>query len=187
MSSAVSPLAPAAFPDLPTVDGVRFATAAAGIRYKGRRDVMLAVLDAGTEAAGVFTRSKCPSAPVDWCREALKGGKVRGLVVNSGNANRLHGPAGGRGRAEDGRDRRPGHRLLAGEIVIASTGSSANAGRLQVRGVLEGVRRPRGARRMGGYRPGHHDHGHVPEGRGRDGRDRRRPRAHRGRGQGRGQ
>ena len=55
MATAVSPLAPAAFPDLPAIEGVRFATAAAGIRYKGRRDVMLAVLDEGTEAAGVFT------------------------------------------------------------------------------------------------------------------------------------
>lgn len=122
MSSAVSPLAPAAFPDLPTVEGVRFATAAAGIRYKGRRDVMLAVLDVGTEAAGVFTRSKCPSAPVDWCREALKGGKVRGLVVNSGNANAFTGRRGAEAVQRTAEIAARAIGCSPGEIVIASTG-----------------------------------------------------------------
>ena len=93
-AAPVSPLAPAAFPPMPAIPGVRFATAEAGIRYKGRTDVLLVALDKGTEAAGVFTRSKCPSAPVDWCREALKGGKARGLVVNSGNANAFTGKTG---------------------------------------------------------------------------------------------
>ena len=87
----VSPLAPKSYPDLPTIEGVRFATAAAGIKYKGRTDVMLALMDKGTQAAGVFTKSKCPSAPVDWCRAKIKGGKARALVVNSGNANAFTG------------------------------------------------------------------------------------------------
>src|SRR4051794_39622591 len=90
-SSPVSPLAPKSYPDLPPIDGVRFATAAAGIRYKGRTDVMLALMEKGTQVAGVFTKSKCPSAPVDWCRSKLKGGKARALVVNSGNANAFTG------------------------------------------------------------------------------------------------
>ncbi|MBV9591411.1 MAG: bifunctional ornithine acetyltransferase/N-acetylglutamate synthase, partial [Hyphomicrobiales bacterium] len=64
MSATLSPLAPKTYPDLPPVEGVRFATAEAGIRYKGRTDVLLAVMDKGTQVAGVFTRSKCPSAPV---------------------------------------------------------------------------------------------------------------------------
>ena len=42
----ISPFAPASLPDVPAVPGVRFATAEAGIRYKGRTDLMLAVLDA---------------------------------------------------------------------------------------------------------------------------------------------
>ena len=91
---AVSPLAPKTIPVLPPVEGVRFATAAAGIRYQGRTDVMLALFDKGTQVAGVFTRSKCPSAPVDWCRSKLKGGKARALVVNSGNANAFTGKNG---------------------------------------------------------------------------------------------
>ena len=68
MSTAVSPLAPTQVPDMPEIAGVRLATAAAGIRYKGRTDVLLAVMDKGTAVAGVFTKSKCPSAPVEWCR-----------------------------------------------------------------------------------------------------------------------
>ncbi len=87
----VSPLAPKAYPDAPAIEGVRFATAEAGIRYKNRRDVFLALMAPGTEVAGVFTRSKCPGAPVEWCREALKGGTARALVVNSGNANAFTG------------------------------------------------------------------------------------------------
>jgi len=94
MATPVSPLAPARFPDMPPVDGVRLATAAAGIRYAGRTDVLLVLLDPGTAVAGVLTRSKCPSAPVDWCRARLKGGKARALVVNSGNANAFTGKTG---------------------------------------------------------------------------------------------
>ena len=87
----VSPLAPKRQPKVPAVPGVRFATAEAGIRYKGRQDVWFALLDQGTQVAGVFTRSKCPSAPVDWCRENLKQGSARAVVVNSGNANAFTG------------------------------------------------------------------------------------------------
>jgi glutamate N-acetyltransferase / amino-acid N-acetyltransferase len=94
MASSISPLAPANFPEMPPIDGVRLATAAAGIRYADRTDVLLALLDPGTTVAGVLTRSKCPSAPVDWCRAQLKGGSARALVVNSGNANAFTGKSG---------------------------------------------------------------------------------------------
>jgi glutamate N-acetyltransferase/amino-acid N-acetyltransferase len=79
---------------MPPIDGVKLATAAAGIRYAGRTDVLLALFDPGTTVAGVFTRSKCPSAPVDWCRAQLKRGRARALVVNSGNANAFTGKSG---------------------------------------------------------------------------------------------
>ncbi len=94
MAQAVSPLAPSNFPDMPEVAGVRLATGAAGIRYKGRTDVLVALFDAGTTVAGVFTRSKCPSAPVDWCRDRIKAGRATALVVNSGNANAFTGRSG---------------------------------------------------------------------------------------------
>ena len=93
-SPPVSPLAPAKIPAMPPMAGVKLATAAAGIRYANRTDVLLALLDPGTTAAGVFTRSKCPSAPVEWCRAYLKGAKPRALVVNSGNANAFTGKTG---------------------------------------------------------------------------------------------
>ncbi len=91
---AVSPFAPADYPDFPSVEGVRFATEAAGIKYQGRTDVLLTLFDPGTEVAGVFTTSRCPSAPVEWCRAHLAGGKARALVVNSGNANAFTGMKG---------------------------------------------------------------------------------------------
>ena len=93
-SSTVSPLAPDHVPDMPAIAGVRLATAAAGIRYAGRTDVLLALFEPGTTAAGVFTHSKCPSAPVEWCRAHLKPGTARALVVNSGNANAFTGKSG---------------------------------------------------------------------------------------------
>jgi glutamate N-acetyltransferase/amino-acid N-acetyltransferase len=93
-AAAISPLAPKSYPDMPAIEGVRFATGAAGIRYKDRTDVLLALMSEGTQAAGVFTKSKCPSAPVDWCRAKLKKGRARALVVNSGNANAFTGKRG---------------------------------------------------------------------------------------------
>ena len=120
--TAISPLAPATIPVIPPVDGVRFATGAAGIRYKGRTDVLLALFDKGTQVAGVFTTSKCPSAPVEWCRAKLAGGKARALVVNSGNANAFTGKAGAQASAATARLAAVALGVSAKEIFIASTG-----------------------------------------------------------------
>lgn len=90
----VSPLAPARFPDLPVIAGTGFATARAGFAYEGRDDVLIVAFDPGTVVAGTFTRSKCPSAPVDWCKAHLAGGHARALVVNAGNANAFTGARG---------------------------------------------------------------------------------------------
>lgn len=90
----ISPLAPESFPLLPPVAGVRLMTAAAGIKYAGREDVLVMVLDEGASVAGVLTQSKCPSAPVDWCRAVLPRGTARAVLVNSGNANAFTGRRG---------------------------------------------------------------------------------------------
>jgi glutamate N-acetyltransferase/amino-acid N-acetyltransferase len=122
MGGKVSPLAPGRFPALPALAGVKIATAEAGIRYKGRTDVLLMLFDPGTTVAGVFTKSKCPSAPVDWCREALKSGTVRALVVNSGNANAFTGK---KGRASTKLTAEIAARAVGcreDEIFLASTG-----------------------------------------------------------------
>ncbi len=93
MAAAVSPLA-VPLPELPPLAGVRVSATAAGIRYQGRTDVVMMEVAAGSTVAGVFTSNKCPGAPVDWCRAALKGGRARMVVVNAGNANVFTGKAG---------------------------------------------------------------------------------------------
>jgi len=121
MSTAVSPLA-VPFPDMPPIEGVRFATAEAGIKYKNRLDVFLALFAEGTTVAGVFTKSKCPSAPVDWCRESLKGGTARALLVNSGNANAFTGK---KGRETTGLQGELASKVAGcrpDEVFLASTG-----------------------------------------------------------------
>jgi glutamate N-acetyltransferase/amino-acid N-acetyltransferase len=128
MSTAVSPLAPTDVPDMPVIAGVKLATAAAGIRYKGRADVLLAVMDKGTAVAGVFTKSKCPSAPVDWCRAKLargrysKGGFARALVVNSGNANAFTGKTGRQATALTASIAARALGCSPNEVFLASTG-----------------------------------------------------------------
>ena len=118
----LSPLAPKTYPALPPIAGVRFATIAAGVRYSGRTDVMMAVFDAPAAVAGVFTRSKCPSAPVDWCRAHLKGGRARALIVNSGNANAFTGGLGAAAVAHVAEAAAKAIGASQSEIFMASTG-----------------------------------------------------------------
>jgi glutamate N-acetyltransferase / amino-acid N-acetyltransferase len=94
MSTSISPLAPKKYAKLGPIEGVRLETAQAGIKYKNRTDVFLMVFDKPAQVAGVFTRSKCPSAPVDHCRKSLGNGVARAVVVNSGNANAFTGKKG---------------------------------------------------------------------------------------------
>ena len=94
----VSPLAPAAFPDLPQIAGVEFAAAAAGVRYANRTDVMLVRLAPGTSVAGAFTRSSTRAACIRDCQEKLAArvpaGSGAAIIVNSGNSNAFTGAAG---------------------------------------------------------------------------------------------
>ncbi|MEL7273319.1 MAG: bifunctional glutamate N-acetyltransferase/amino-acid acetyltransferase ArgJ [Pseudomonadota bacterium] len=91
----ISPLAPKDYAALPPIEGVRMAACEAGIKYAGRTDLLLMVFDKPAAVAGVFTTSRCPSAPVDWCRDQLgKGGYARAVVVNAGNANAFTGRKG---------------------------------------------------------------------------------------------
>jgi glutamate N-acetyltransferase / amino-acid N-acetyltransferase len=125
MSSAISPLAPTNVPEMPAISGVKLATAAAGIRYKGRTDVLLAIMDKGTAVAGVFTRSKCPSAPVEWCRAQLgssRAAAARALVVNSGNANAFTGKTGRQATAMTAAIAAKAVGCRPNEVYLASTG-----------------------------------------------------------------
>lgn len=123
MELPVSPLAPRAYPVLPPLPGVRLAAHACGIRYKGRDDLLFVTLPEGTTAAGVTTRSKTRSAPVDWCRRALATGRARALVVNAGNANAFTGR---RGEQSVARTVAAAARLLEcaeTEVYVSSTGT----------------------------------------------------------------
>jgi glutamate N-acetyltransferase/amino-acid N-acetyltransferase len=122
MSTSVSPLAPKTTPHAPAVPGVRLATAEAGIRYKNRTDVLLALFDEGTAVAGVFTKSKCASAPVEWCRSKLRPGRARALVVNSGNANAFTGKTGRSSTAMTAAIAAKAAGCKPGEVFLASTG-----------------------------------------------------------------
>jgi glutamate N-acetyltransferase / amino-acid N-acetyltransferase len=122
MAGSVSPLAPARFPDLPAVAGARLATGRTGIRYQGRDDLLLAVLDPGTTVAGSFTRSATPGHPIPWCRRVLAGGRGRALVVNAGNANVFVGPAGDAAVRAEAEAVAALVGCAAEEVFVASTG-----------------------------------------------------------------
>lgn len=117
-----SPLAPARFPDLPPIAGVKLAGVSAGIRYAERKDLFVAELDPGTTAAGVFTRSLTAAAPVEWCKRAIRGGRCRGVVVNSGNANAFTGEGGVRAVERSVRALASKIGCAPEEIMVASTG-----------------------------------------------------------------
>lgn len=118
----VSPLAPQTYPSLPAIAGARLATAHSGMRYKVRDDLVLIEFAAGTKAAGLFTRSSMPGAPVEWCRKILSGGAARALVVNAGIANVFTGKAGAQAvkATADGAAKAVG--CKPGEVYLASTG-----------------------------------------------------------------
>ncbi|WP_431320572.1 bifunctional glutamate N-acetyltransferase/amino-acid acetyltransferase ArgJ [Rhizobium sp. YTU87027] len=122
MSGSVSPLAPKSYATMPDLRGVRMATASAGIKYKNRTDVLMMVFDKPAAVAGVFTRSKCPSAPVDFCRANLPHGAARAVVVNSGNANAFTGLKGREATALTAKSAAAAVGCGENEIYLASTG-----------------------------------------------------------------
>ena len=122
MSTKVSPLAPKLYPELPPIEGVRLASIEAGIKYVGRKDLCLIAFDKPAEIAGVFTKSKCSSAPVDWCRKHIKKGTVRGIVINAGNANVFTGRIGREAVEETANAAAAALRCKPEEVMLASTG-----------------------------------------------------------------
>ncbi|MEL7302929.1 MAG: bifunctional ornithine acetyltransferase/N-acetylglutamate synthase, partial [Pseudomonadota bacterium] len=104
------------------VTGARFASIEAGIKYRGRKDLMLAAFDEGTVAAGVTTQSKTCSAPVLWCRDQLAHGRARGLVVNAGNANAFTGVKGADAARVTAEAAAKALGCSASEVYLASTG-----------------------------------------------------------------
>ncbi len=122
MTLPISPLAPAHFPDLPTIEGAQPRVARAHYKDWDRCDLTFVTLAEGTAIAGVTTQSKCPSPEVEWCRSALLLGKARALVVNAGNANAFTGRR-GRDAVEAIAAKTARHLDCApSDVFIASTG-----------------------------------------------------------------
>jgi glutamate N-acetyltransferase/amino-acid N-acetyltransferase len=122
MALARSTLAPERLPDLPEIGGVVGTAHAAGLRYAGRDDLLLLHCPKGAAVAGVLTRSKCPGAPVEWCKALLPVGRANALLVNAGNANAFTGK---RGRASCERSAQAVAQALgcpAEGVYLASTG-----------------------------------------------------------------
>lgn len=120
-----SPLAPKKTAELPPLDGVRMSTRAAGIKYAGRRDLLMMVFDRPASVAGVFTKSLCASAPVDWCRDCLAGQnrpEARVVVVNAGNANAFTGKRGAEATALTARAAAQACNCEPETVYLASTG-----------------------------------------------------------------
>ncbi|HEY4345185.1 MAG TPA: bifunctional glutamate N-acetyltransferase/amino-acid acetyltransferase ArgJ [Parvibaculum sp.] len=136
-AAKVSPLAPKSFAKLPPLAGVEIGTAATGIKYKGRDDVLVIRLPEGTAAAGVFTTSKTASAPVELCRTNVAGGKGRIVVVNSGNSNAFTGKAGVATVAATVEAAARAVGASEAEVYIASTGVIGQ--RLDPKPVIDGI------------------------------------------------
>jgi glutamate N-acetyltransferase / amino-acid N-acetyltransferase len=118
----VSPLAPARFPAIPPVAGARWATLAAGVRYRGRDDLMLLEAAPGSTVAGVLTRSATAGHPVLWCREVLPRGRARAVIVNSGNANVFRGAEGDAAVRAEAEAVAGALGCAPEEVLVASTG-----------------------------------------------------------------
>jgi glutamate N-acetyltransferase/amino-acid N-acetyltransferase len=120
----VSPLAPAAYQNLPSLPGVRLAVGKAGIKYKNHPDVLVMEFAKGTAVAGVFTRSLTRAAPVDWCELALRASKghARAVIINSGNANAFTGRAGIQTVRETVMGAADALGVHTREVLVASTG-----------------------------------------------------------------
>lgn len=116
-----SPLAPARFPRMPAVPGVTIGATAAGVKHRGRLDLCVIACDPGTTLAGVYTRSATASAPVDWCRSKTPG-RIRGLVVNSGNANAFTGTQGAKDVRQTAKVAGEAIGCRSGNVLVASTG-----------------------------------------------------------------
>ena len=162
---AISPLAPARFPQMAPIAGVRLAAFACGVRYAGRDDLMLAELAPGSAVAGVLTRSLTAGAPVSWCRECLAGGRARVIVVNSGNSNTFTGRA---GREVVERTAATAAQLFGcepKEVFISSTGVIGEPPPPdKITQALPRMVPAAVAGRLGGGGARDHDHRHLPQG-----------------------
>ena len=122
MNTKISPLAPKIWPDMAQISGVTLGSIEAGIKYAGRKDLTVIHFENTAQIAGVFTKSMCPSAPVDWCKKILPGGSVKCIVVNSGNANAFTGAKGAQAVETSVNAAAAVFNCTPREVYLASTG-----------------------------------------------------------------
>lgn len=122
MSIEKSPLAPQQYADLPPISGCKLASRAAGLKYIGRDDLLLISFDQPAQIAGVFTQSRCASAPVEWCKQHLSHGTARAVVVNAGNANAFTGVKGYDAAQKTAQLAAEALDIDEGQVFLASTG-----------------------------------------------------------------
>jgi glutamate N-acetyltransferase/amino-acid N-acetyltransferase len=104
--------------------GFSFSAVAAGIKVSGRPDLALVEAANGASAAALFTTNRVVAAPVEVGRASLlaTGGRVRAVVVNSGNANCATGHSGIQACERVCREAGKLFGVSAAEIFPSSTG-----------------------------------------------------------------
>jgi glutamate N-acetyltransferase/amino-acid N-acetyltransferase len=123
---SISPLAPDSFPDMPPVAGLSLATAASGMKYQGRDDVLLMCATPGSHFAGLFTQSDTASAPVQWSQNRLAEGVCQtspaAILTNAGNANAFTGGKGHQATMATADALAKAGNIDKNAILLASTG-----------------------------------------------------------------
>lgn len=104
------------------LNSVKISTINCGIKYKNRDDLLLVSFDKKVNVAGVFTQSSMPAAPVVFCKENIKHGSARALIVNAGNANAFTGDAGWQAVLLTAKTIAENLNCPENEIFISSTG-----------------------------------------------------------------
>jgi glutamate N-acetyltransferase / amino-acid N-acetyltransferase len=110
------------YPDMPPIEGCASPPPRPASSTRAAPICMVMTFDEGTEAAGVFTRSKCPSAPVDWCRHNLPGGQGAHARGQFRQCQCLHRPRGAQATALTATAAAAAAAAPMNEVFLASTG-----------------------------------------------------------------
>ncbi|MCC6273899.1 MAG: bifunctional glutamate N-acetyltransferase/amino-acid acetyltransferase ArgJ, partial [Deltaproteobacteria bacterium] len=104
------------------IPGFRFSGVIAGIKQAKKPDVALIVADRPAKATAVFTTNRLKAAPVLQGQKAIRGGKLRAIVVNSGNANAATGPKGLKNAFATADAVAKALKISENEVLVSSTG-----------------------------------------------------------------
>ncbi|MGY9024916.1 MAG: bifunctional glutamate N-acetyltransferase/amino-acid acetyltransferase ArgJ [Candidatus Pelagibacterales bacterium] len=122
MINKISPLAPKIIKSMKLIQGINIYTYCAGLYNLNRNDLALFLFDSELNIAEVFTKSRTRSVTLDWNEKLLKKGKIKALLINSGNANAYTGKAGLIALKEVIKNISNKFTINMNQIFIASTG-----------------------------------------------------------------